>query len=102
MATCLLLTFHPLQSNAAIIAKSSSAEISKTKESAEVNDLVQRVNEIKAMDFSNLNPSERTNIRKELIAISHRLQDRYYHHHGVYISLGGVLIVLLILILILH
>lgn len=101
MATGLLLIFQMPLSNAAFATKSCSVVVSNTKESAEVIGLVQRVNEIKAMDLSNLNPSDRTNIRNELISISHRLQDRYFNH-GVYISVGGLLIVLIILILILR
>jgi hypothetical protein len=75
------LTFLPLQLNAAI--------------SAEVKTLELRLNELKAMDKSKMNSSEKKSMRKEVRSINHRMHDI---SGGLYISGGAIIIILLLLL----
>ena len=97
MATCLTLSFLPLQSNAAIDTAPNPIVISKPVESAEANALVLRLNEIKAMDKSALSRIEKKALRNEVRSIQKNLSD---NHGGVYISIGGLIIIILLLIII--
>jgi Flp pilus assembly protein TadB len=95
IATALLLAaFTPIQSN----AEKKPVSISTTgKESPELKALINRINEINAMDRSTMTRVERKEIRKELRAIK---REAHRHSGGaVYIS-GGLLVVILILIII--
>jgi len=65
---------------------------------AEVKVLLNRLDEIKAMDKSSLNSSERKALRKEVRAIKADLQAS---GNGVYFSVGAIIIIILLLILIL-
>jgi hypothetical protein len=97
IATCLLLTFNPLQSNAATVAAPTSVAVTKTAEIAEAKALYKRLDEIKAIDKSNLKSSEKQVLRKEVREIKTKLANL---GGGVYISVGGlVLIIILLLIL---
>jgi hypothetical protein len=98
LATCLSLTFLPLQSNAATSAEPSSMAATKPGESAEAKTLEIRLNEIKAMDKSKLAPSDRKNLRKEVKSINHKLRSI---SGGVYLSVGAVLLIALLLIILL-
>src|ERR1700761_9570595 len=66
-------------------------------DSLKVLQMEERVREIQAMDFQNLSPVERKNLRKELV----QMKKYAYGHDTVYISLGSLLIIILILILLL-
>jgi hypothetical protein len=104
MATCLLLTFLPPQSNAATTDETSSVVVSKpaetveSAEAAEAQALLMRLNEIKAMDKANLTSSEKKDLRKEVLSIRESL---YTIGGGVYISAAAVLIILVILLIVL-
>ena len=98
MATCLSLTFLPLQSNAATIATPSSLATTKTAEAAEAKTLVLRLNEINAMDKSNLKSADKKNLRKEVKSINHKLREI---GGGVYLSVGAILLIVLVLIILL-
>lgn len=65
---------------------------------AEVKVMFNRLEEIKAMDKSSLNSSERKALRKEVRAIKTNLQAT---GNGVYFSVGAIIIIILLLILIL-
>ncbi len=96
MVACLSLTFYPLQSNAATIAASSSLVVPKPVESAEAKALLLRLDEINAMDKSNLKPSEKKNLRIEVRSIKHQLTEM---GGGIYISVGALIIIVLLLII---
>ena len=98
MAIYLSLTFHPTQSNAASTVVSSSIVASKPTESAKAKVLLQRLNEINAMDKSKLNSSDRKILRKEVRSINSQLREV---GGGVYISVGAIIIIALILIILL-
>jgi hypothetical protein len=57
-----------------------------------------RIDEIKAMDKSNLTSVQKKELRKELKTIKSQLRTT---NHGLYLSLGAIIIIVLLLILIL-
>lgn len=65
---------------------------------ARVQTLLLRVNEIKAMDKSELSREERKELRKELRSINTELKST---GNGIYLSIGAIIIIILLLILIL-
>jgi hypothetical protein len=98
MIAFLSLTFSPLLSNALNTGASSSVVASKPEESAEAKALLLRLNEINAMDKSNLKPSEKKILRKEVRSIKHQLKAI---GGGVYLSVGAIIIIIILLIILL-
>ena len=70
----------------------------KANEAAEANALISRLNEIKEMDKSNLTPSEKKLLRKEVRSAKERLNAI---GGGVYISVGALILILILLIILL-
>lgn len=95
-AALLLVVFAPIQSKAETEKNPISISASET-ESAEVKALINRVNEIRAMDKSSLSSSEKKEIRKELRTIKREVNRR--HGEVVYVS-GGLIVLLIVLIII--
>jgi len=98
MAACLSLSFLPLQSHATGYAIPSSVVSPEPVESPEATALIERLDEIKAMDKSELNHSEKKALRREVRDIKKDLNE---NHGGVYISVGGALLILLLLVILL-
>jgi len=101
MATCLSLTFIPLQSFAATTVEPSSLVVTKppeTAESAEAKTLLLRLDKINSMDMSKLKSSEKKNMRKEVRSINRELRDI---GGGVYVSAGALILILILLIVLL-
>lgn len=69
-----------------------------TEMPAEVKVMLNRLNEIKAMDRSSLSRVEKKALRKEVRAINASLKSS---GNGVYLSVGAIIIIILILILVL-
>ena len=65
---------------------------------AEVQTMLNRLDEIKAMDKSSLQSSEKKELRKEVREIKKELKAS---GNGVYFSVGAIIIVILLLILLL-
>ena len=65
---------------------------------AEVKILLNRLEEIKKMDKSNLNRVEKKALRKEVSAINSNLRSS---GNGVYLSVGAIIIIILLLIILL-
>lgn len=65
---------------------------------AEVKVLLNRLEEIKNMDKSDLNSSEKKVLRKEVKAIKATLKSS---RSGIYLSVGAIIIIVLLLILLL-
>lgn len=65
---------------------------------AEVTVLLQRLDEIKAMDKSKLQSTEKKALRKEVRAIKSTLRTT---GNGIYLSVGAIIIIILLLILLL-
>lgn len=79
--------------------KNATAVTSNTKEMpAEVKEMLNRLEEIKAMDKSSLKSSEKRELRKEVRAIKADLKAT---GNGVYFSVGAIIIIILLLILLL-
>ncbi|OAB29409.1 hypothetical protein SAMN05444395_10618 [Flavobacterium fryxellicola] len=97
MMMVLSLSVVPTQMLAA--EKNPTAIANTPKEvPAEVKVLLNRLDEIKAMDKSSLNSVEKKELRKEVRAIKTELRST---GNGVYLSVGAVIIVILLLILLL-
>lgn len=91
------LTFIPNQITAAV--KTPIATTDTPKEvPAEVKVLLVRLDEIKAMDKSELSSTEKKALRKEVRTIKSTLNS---NGHGVYLSVGAIIIIVLLLILLL-
>ena len=79
--------------------KNPTAINNTTKEiPAEVKVMLNRLDEIKAMDKSNMTSVEKKELRKEVRAIKTELKST---GNGVYLSVGAIIIVILLLILLL-
>jgi hypothetical protein len=96
-ALLLVILLVPAQLLAAPVVSGSAVPVSPASESAKMDIMLNRLNEIKEMDKSNLSASERKELRKEVRAIKDSVKDS----GGVYISVGAIIIILLILILVL-
>jgi hypothetical protein len=100
MTVILTLTIIPVQTYAST-REHTSAAVTKTKgatetESAEAKALVERLNEIKAMDKTKLKSNEKKNLHKEVRTIKRRLKDI---SGGLYISAGTLIIILILLVI---
>jgi hypothetical protein len=98
MAMFLSLSFYPLQSNAAKNVVPSSLVVPKAAETTEAKALLLRLDEIKAMNKTNLNASEKKNLRKEVRSIRHNLREI---SGGVYLSVGAIILIVILLIVLL-
>ena len=127
MTAFLMLSFVPTQLKAETEKSASTAVTTKTVESTDANATtsvnvaeaaryekeIARLDEIKAMDLSNLTPAEKKELREEVRSIQNdqedhdRYRDRdrdhdgYHHHRGIYLSVGGGLLIIILLILLL-
>ncbi len=97
MMMVLSLSILPTQMMAA--EKTPTTITNDSKEvPAEVKVLLNRLEEIKTMDKSELKSSEKKALRKEVRAINAELRST---GNGVYLSVGAIIIVILLLILLL-
>ena len=71
-------------------------ETSSNKVPAEVQAMYDRLEEIKAMDKSELSSSEKKELRKEVKSIKSQLRST---GNGVYLSVGAIIIIVLLLII---
>lgn len=71
----------------------------ETPGAARAKELVTRLEEIKAMDVKSLSKKEKKELRAEVKSIKREM--RHINDGGVYISVGGIIIILLLLILLL-
>jgi hypothetical protein len=71
----------------------------ETPGAARAKELVNRLEEIKAMDVRALSKKEKKELRAEVKSIKREM--RSINDGGVYISVGGIIIILLLLILLL-
>ncbi len=96
MATCLLFMVPVIPLEADTESASTSESSTMDIESAETDELLLRIDEINEMDKSELNFSERRELRKEVRSINNELNQR-----GIYVSVGAAIIILLLLIILL-
>ena len=98
-AVCLTLAFLPLHSNATtetIDITPVAVVDSEPIPSPEAEALMNRLYEIKDLDKSGLDRLEKKALRTEVRTIKKELRR---DHGGIYISVGGAIIILLLLIL---
>ena len=93
----MLLTIIPTQSRAEKEAAPVSTPATKPAESAEVNAVIARLNEIKAMDKSKLSAAEKKELRKEVREAKSYIKE----HSTVVISVTVLLLIIILLILLL-
>ncbi len=101
LSTALMLTFSVSNLKAAtIISEPTAKEITMTDAQKEVKlqAIKERVEEIKAMDKSQLNKEEKQELKAELKSM--KTQARALGG-GIYLSVGAIIIIILVLILIL-
>jgi hypothetical protein len=95
----MFLSFTTLPTAAFAISIPANTTIPSPNEiPAEVKVLTNRLDEIKKMDKSQLNHSEKKALRKEVRAINTNLRST---GNGVYLSIGAIVIIVLLLILLL-
>lgn len=97
MTASILLTFNPIQSVAATEATPTSVPATNA-DAAKVKVMETRLNEIDAMDKSNLSASEKKSLRKEVRAIKRDIKEA---GGGVYVSVGALLLIIILLIILL-
>lgn len=96
MLSLLMLSMFSLPINASV---NEPLIIENSKEiPIEVQSMFHRIDEIKAMDKSSLTSVQKKVLRKELRTIKKELRTT---NHGLYLSLGAIIIIVLLLILIL-
>lgn len=115
MTACMLLLFIPLHLNAADangniaveVPKATTIEATNTVTTTEFDADLARLEEIKSMDLSTLSRSEKKELRAEVKTIKSDMESKGYKDSkaidggGIYISVGGALIIILLLILLL-
>jgi Flp pilus assembly protein TadB len=126
MTAFLMLSFVPTQLKAETEKSASTAVTTKTVESTDANAMTSvnvaeaarydkelaRLDEIKAMNLSDLTPAEKKELREEVRSIQNDQEDHdrnrdrdhdgyHHHHHGIYLSIGGGLLIIILLILLL-
>jgi hypothetical protein len=99
MATALLLvSFTPMQLKAVTLPSGIPVDSTKNIESAEINALTHRLEEINGMDKSKLTSPERRQLRKEVRTIKKQAKAL---SGGVYVSAGALIVLLILLIVLL-
>ncbi|MDP4264971.1 MAG: hypothetical protein Q8941_20755 [Bacteroidota bacterium] len=98
----LMLTVTATTINAATIddkdpKKEKVANMTEQQQAARLEEIRNRVNEIKAMDKSALSKADRKALKKELKGMNKEARSG----HGVYLSVGAIIIIILLLIIIL-
>lgn len=96
MTVTLALTFTPSQLKAE--ANPTTITATDPAEAAKATVLLNRLNEIDAMDKASMNSAEKRVLRKEVRSIKSELNEM---GNGVYISVGAIIIIILLLILLL-
>ena len=98
MAIIMSFTFISTSVTAATDLTPTSIADPKMVDARQADALLERLNEIKAMDKSNLSSVEKKQLRKETRAIKSQLKEI---GGGVYLSVGAIIVILLLLILLL-
>src|SRR3954471_14844263 len=89
-----LLTIVPVQVKAESVPVSTTAT---TAEAAQAEVLISRLNEIKAMDKSEMSFTQKRQLRKEVRSINESLNSS----GGIYLSVGAIIIIVLLLVILL-
>jgi hypothetical protein len=98
IASFVMLMAMTLPVNASAIIPATASSIPAKTENPAVQQMLQRLQEIKAMDKSEMSRSEKRDLRKEVRGIKKEMKRA---NQGVYLSVGAIIIIILLLILIL-
>ena len=114
MTMFFLLLFMPSRLRADENTDKTSTSVINNVESANVNALLLRLNEIKTMDIPAMDSAEKKALRKEVRSIKSELKaisksdsnspaisERKDRGNGIYLSAGAIIIIVLLLILLL-
>jgi Flp pilus assembly protein TadB len=103
LALTVVLSVTAISTNAALVATSQPSEETQEQTDSRLAEIKQRVEEIRAMDKSQLSRMERKELRKELKNMKKEVRAR--GEGGVFIStaaiVAGILLIILILVLVL-
>ena len=91
------MSLIPYQISAETSKEISSASVDKANEEAKAMQLIDRLYEMRGIDVSKLNSSEKITLRKEVRSIHDQLK---MISGGLYISFGVIILILLLIILI--
>ncbi|WP_372755178.1 hypothetical protein [Mariniflexile sp.] len=93
-----LFTTLSIFPNTALASEKKSVPVEKTPTEipAEVKTMLNRLEDIKNMDKSDLKPEERKELRKEVREIKKEIRRS---GNGIYISSGAIILILLILLI---
>lgn len=94
----MLLTLVPTTMNAETGTKTIPASTPTPAETAIVNTMLNRLNEIQMMDIKSMNATQKKELRKEVRAIKSDLRKA---GEGVYLSVGAIILIVVLLILLL-
>ncbi len=97
MTICLLFVFSPGEVKAVNSTPKSALVADRPTESEKVQLMMDRLQEIKAMDRNLLTTDQRKDLRKEVREIKQEMKAVT----GVYLSIGALVIIILLLILLL-
>ena len=97
MMFCLLGIFSPQSLLASDSRNPEKVPVERKLDEKEIQALVKRVDEIKAMDFKTLSSTEKKALRKELKEIKGKMK----YVTGVYISAGALIVIIILLLLLL-
>ena len=96
MTVCLLFTFS-LTEVKAVNSNPNIAIVADRAQSEEVQAMMERLEQIKAMDLSGMTSIQKKELRKEVRAIKQEMKAI----SGIYLSIGALIIIILLLILLL-
>jgi len=94
----MLLAFYPIETRALNNSNPSSMTTEKPVDPARTKALMLRLDEINAMDKSDLKSPEKKDLRVEVRSIKQQLSEL---GDGLYLSVGAIVIILLLLIILL-
>ena len=92
----MLISIAPTLQSKDLVDPSTTTRHSKAPNAAETQKLVERLEEIKAMDISKMTSKEKRALRKEV-----RETEKAVQSTGVYVSVGALIIIILLLIILL-
>ncbi|MDD4385461.1 MAG: hypothetical protein PHD06_09835 [Bacteroidales bacterium] len=98
LGALMLFVFSPIQLNAATEATPVATNSAIAIQATESKELVQRLEEIKDSNKSDLSFSQKKELRKEVRTIKSELKQR---GDGIYISAGAAIIIIILLIILL-
>jgi hypothetical protein len=98
MTAVLLVSFVPTTSKAENLLKPKEKVELTAEQAKQAEVMMNRLEEIKAMDKSNMTRAEKKALRKEVKSIKMAMADL---NGGVYLSVGAIIIIVLLLILLL-